>query len=175
VTEEPQFGPGGYLPERAAKRARKIILREQMGMGWPVAAVVAGVLLLALGAVYLVTRTGPPGEPYTAVADLEDVDPRGLAVLDAGADQVLVVRAGGGVRTFAAPPAPVVYCEESRRLEGADGSVWAVNGRVQAGPGVSLAPLPTLVYDGVVYVDPTAPGPPPPPDPARVAPMCAGD
>jgi hypothetical protein len=172
---DPEFGPRGYLPERAAKRARKIILREQMGMGWPLAAVVAGLLLLVLGAVYLITRTGPPGEPFTAVAQLDEVDPRSLSVLPAGEADVLVVRAGGGVRAFLTPDTAVAFCPESRRIEGADGSVWTVGGRVQTEPGASLRPLPVVVYDGQIYVDAGAPGPPPPPDPAEVVPMCASD
>ncbi|HUG87123.1 MAG TPA: hypothetical protein VMM13_21320, partial [Euzebya sp.] len=48
AAQQPEFGPGGYLPARAAQRARKIVLREQMGLHWAVAAVVAGLLILAI-------------------------------------------------------------------------------------------------------------------------------
>ncbi|MTV26636.1 hypothetical protein FTX61_14610 [Nitriliruptoraceae bacterium ZYF776] len=32
--QTPEFGPSGYLPERASKRARKIVLRAPLGLQW---------------------------------------------------------------------------------------------------------------------------------------------
>nr|MBA2530088.1 adenosylcobinamide-GDP ribazoletransferase [Euzebyales bacterium] len=66
--KQPDYGPRGYLPERAAKRARKIVLREQMGPAWPLAAVAAALLVGATGLWYLVTAGRPPGPPYTPLA-----------------------------------------------------------------------------------------------------------
>lgn len=171
----PEFGPGGYLPDRAAQRARKIVLREQMGMGWPLAALAAGVALLAIAAVYLLTRTGPPPEPFIAFGELAQVDPRGLEVLSGDGLDVLVVRAGGGVRAFVAPGQPVSYCAENRRLEGADGSVWALSGRLDGGPGPALQRLPVEVHTGQIHVNPREPMPIVPSGPARVEPRCVID
>jgi hypothetical protein len=152
------YGPRGYLPERAARRARKLILREPLGMGWAVAAVGAGIVLAVVGLVFLLTRTGPPGSPFEAVGPIDAVDPRGLEVADAAGVPVIVVRAGGGVRAFAAPArhdATIVYCAESRRLESADGSVWDLAGRRRGGPGPDLRELPARIHQGTLYVDPT--------------------
>lgn len=171
----PEYGPGGYLPPRAAHRARKIILRERMGLGWPVAAIVAAVLVALAGVVYLRTATGPPGPPHVAVGALEAIDPRGAAVLDVpGAEaEALVVRSGGVLRTFAAPATPVHYCAPAQRLEGADGTVWTVDGRRAGGPGASLQPMAAEVHDGVIYADPSALGDRPPPVGEDAAPQCA--
>ncbi|MEX0658920.1 MAG: hypothetical protein WD080_07275 [Egibacteraceae bacterium] len=176
--QRPDFGPGGYLPRRAAQRARKIVLREQMGMGWPIAAVAAAVVVALVGAVFLFTATrgGPPGPPFVPVAPLTAADPDGAATfaLDGavgGVDAVLVVRAGG-LRTYAAPGVAVTYCAASRRLETAD-RVWNLRGRLVGGDGDSLRPLATRLHDGQVYVDPTAPGPAPAPAPAGETPTCA--
>lgn len=167
---DPEYGPRGYLPDRAAKRARKIILREQMGLGWPVAAVVAAVLLAILGIVYLVTQTGPPGPPHRELGALEDFG--SAAAVEAAGDTVLVVRAGGGVRAFAHPGAAVTWCPASRRLEGRDGTVWTVTGRLVGGDGRSLAPLPVQVHDGRLFVDPSNPLRPPAPHDAGEVPAC---
>jgi hypothetical protein len=183
---DPDYGPRGYLPERAAKRARKIVLREQMGLQWPIAAVVAAILVLLAGAVFLATGTGPPEAPFSPVATIDEVDPRGAEVLAAGvpaseglpapAADIAVVRAGGGVRVFAVPDAEVVWCAASGRLEHGDGSVWNPNGRlVGGGAGAgSLEQVAAQVYDGVLYVDVTARAPAAPPALAGEAPECAG-
>src|SRR5690606_17036265 len=60
TSERPDFGPSGYLPPRAARRARKIMLREPLGLQWAVAAVVAGLLVLLAGAGYLLWQSRPP-------------------------------------------------------------------------------------------------------------------
>lgn len=164
----PDAGPRGYLPERAAKRARKIVLREQMGLGWPVAAVLAGLLLAGLGLLFLMTRAGPPGAPYRDLGALEDVDPRGAALVGEGAATALVVRAGGGVRVYEPPSAGVAYCAASDALEArSTGQVWDLRGRLIGGDGASLRPLPAQVHAGRLWIDVTHPGPPPAPDPAE--------
>jgi hypothetical protein len=172
--DAPEFGPRGYLPERAGRRARKIVLREQMGLGWPIASLLAGLVLLATGVVYVLTRVGAPDPPYADVGALEDLDARGAATVALpGADvDALAVRAGGGLRVFAAPGDDVVYCAESRRLESAAGAVWSVTGRLHGGPGRSLQPLPVEVHDGRVYVDATAELPRPAEDDRGEQPAC---
>jgi hypothetical protein len=153
--DDPQFGPRGYLPERAAKRARKIVLRAPMGMQWVIGALVAGVLVAIAGGL-LLTRDRTPGPPFVALGPVADV--AGAVVHDDDLD-VLVVGLSSRVRVFDAP-ADVTYCEESRRLEAPDGQVWSLTGRAFAG-GTSLREHPTTSADGVLYVDPTAVAPAP--------------
>lgn len=177
----PDFGPGGYLPERAAKRARKIVLREQMGLQWPIAAVLAALLVLLAGGVFLAVGTGPPGPPSKALLEIDEVDPRGAEILPAGEprpgfaaarDDLAVVRAGGGVRVFSLPGDEVVWCPASGRLEAADGTVWNANGRRVGGAGRSLAPVAAEVHDGVLYADETSQGAPLPPEARQETPQC---
>ena len=153
----PAFGPSGYLPERAARRARKIVLRAPLGLQWIVASLVAGLVVLAAGLVLLgggVDTPGAPWEPLGAVDALpaSSVDP---------SSGLLVVNVAGRVRAFAAPDG-VTYCAPSNRLEHPDGRVWALTGRGTGGR-ASLAPVPTLTFNGIAYVDPTSIGTPPEP------------
>ena len=173
----PEFGPGGYLPSKAAKRARKIVLREQMGFGWPLAAVVAALIVAAAGGAYLYTSSRGPAEPFRAVQPLAKIPVGGAATLlvsgtgDPGVS-VLVVRAGGSVRAFL-PDADVAWCPQSQRLEN-DDSAWTVDGQLVHGPRRSLQPVRSTVYDGIVYVDVDTQLPPPPPGPAGPPPVCGG-
>ena len=168
----PAFGPRGYLPERAAKRARKIVLREQMGVGWPLAAVAAAVLVAVVGVTYL-ARSGPPEEPFRTAGPLARVaaGSAGVVAVD-GAGDVLVVRAGGRVRTFAPPDARVRWCEDSSRLEAADGRVWTLDGILVGGDGAGLRAVPSTVYGDTVYADLTSPGRGLPADPRGETPAC---
>ncbi|CAN5255555.1 hypothetical protein BH20ACT9_BH20ACT9_02200 [soil metagenome] len=170
---EPAHGPGGYLPDRAARRARKIVLRSRMGLGWPIAALLAAVLVAGTGAVFLTTRAAPPGAPLVPVAPVSAVDPRGASVLRSpGGHRVVVVRAEGGVRAFAAPGAAVAWCAASGRLE-SPRSVWDAEGRLLGGPGRSLRPLPAQVFGGTLYVDLTSRSHPrPAARPAGARPLC---
>lgn len=157
--DPPDYGPRGYLPPRAAKRARKIILREPMGLQWAIAAVVAGVVVLAAGGLLLL-RSTPPGPPFVAVGEISQIDPRaaGVVALDDDRD-VLVLRGAGGVTVFHAPAVPVGWCGERSRLIAASGdAAWEPDGRLVGGAGDSLARLPSQVYQGVLYVDAAAEG-----------------
>lgn len=167
-----EFGPGGYLPERAANRARKIILREPLGRGWIVASLLAALLVVAGGIAYLLVGTGPPGPPYQEAGALEDVDPRGAATVEVGRTPVLVVRGAGGVRTYEAPPGEVVWCRQSQRLESPDGRVWDLAGRLRGGEGRPLRPLPAEVVDGRLYVDVESPASRPGRSSAQELPHC---
>jgi hypothetical protein len=169
--EEPEYGPGGYLPERAAKRARKIVLREQMGIGWPLAAVGAAVLVATVGLTFLL-RSGPPDPPFRAIAPLTSVAPSSAELVESDNDELLVVRAGGTVRVFSPPADQILWCEASRRLESSAGQVWTLDGILVGGSGVSLRTLPSTVYDGRLYVDPTAPDTALPADPRDETPAC---
>lgn len=168
----PEFGPGGYLPPQAAARARKIVLRERMGLQWAVAAALAGVLILALAIPALLARTGPPAAPFVEVARLADVDPRGDELFSIGGEAVLVLRAGGVPRAFLEGGSGARYCAASGRLESPDGTVWSAEGRLIGGEGRSLALMAVQVYDGVLYVDTSAPTPALEPRPGAVVPAC---
>lgn len=166
------FGPGGYLPPRAAKRARKIVLRRQMGLGWPLAALVAGALILVVTVPFVLTFQGPPGEPYTAVGPLGAVDSGGDARVSADGAEVLIVRAGGALHAFVDVPDGVAYCPASRRLESPRGEVWTLQGRLIAGEGGSLSRADVVAYDDVLYVDVSSPQAPLPPRPGDQHPAC---
>ncbi len=165
---DPEFGPGGYLPERAAKRARKIVLRAPLGMQWIVASVVAGLVVVVAGVLLLTRGGGAPDPPYLAVGPIEDV--AGQVVHHADLE-VLLVGLGGRVRAFVAPP-EVDYCAASRRLEAPDGRVWSLTGRGTGGE-PSLAERPTVTSDGTLYLDPTVATPPPAPTSDVVEPACS--
>lgn len=165
---DPEFGPRGYLPERAARRARKIVLRAPLGVHWIVASLVAGIVVVVAGVLLLTRGGGPPGPPYVEVAPVEDV--AGTVTYDDEHD-VLLVGLGGRIRALDAPP-EVTYCPASRRLEAPDGRVWSLTGRGTSGQ-PSLAERPTETSDGVLYLDPTATTPPPTPTADTVPPGCS--
>jgi hypothetical protein len=165
--ERPEFGPSGYLPDRAAKRARKIVLRAPLGLQWVVASLVAGAVVLVAG-VLLLTGDDAPGDPWVAVGPVERV---GTVSVDEELDVVLV--GGGRIRAFAdARTLDLAYCEASRRLESPDGEVWSLTGRGLGGT-PSLEEHPTVVRDGTLYLDPTRTTPAPPPSEEPVEPACA--
>jgi hypothetical protein len=163
----PEFGPRGYLPERAAKRARKIVLRAPLGLQWVVASLAAGAVVVVAG-VLLLTRGGAPDPPFVALGPVEEV--AGTVVRD---DEVgvLLVGLGGRIRAFDAP-SDVAYCDATRRLESPGGEVWSLTGRAAAG-GRSLPEHPTVTADGVLYVDPTVATTPPAPTAESPEPGCS--
>ena len=168
----PDFGPGGYLPSKAAKRARKIVLREQMGFGWPMAAIAAALLVGVAGVAFLRSSSQPPAAPFQAVGEIAAVEASGAGVLGTGAAKVLVVRAAGPVRVFAAEAATPIWCPETRRLESPD-AAWTADGRSVFGSAPSLQPLRSVVFDGVLYVDLTPSLPRPAAGPPGARPACA--
>lgn len=165
--DRPEFGPGGYLPDRASRRARKIILRAPMGIQWVIGALVVGLVVLVAG--WFALRDGAPGEPFVEVPGVIGE----ASVVTAPQLDVIATDAGGRPRAFAWADGDttVVYCDESGLLEAADGRAWRVTGRgVNGVP--SLLPAPTVVHDGRFYVDPTTTLQPPAPDPDAVATAC---
>jgi len=162
----PGFGPRGYLPDRAARRARKIVLRAPLGLQWVVAALIAGLVVLIAGLLVLDRAGSPPGPPWESLGVVEDLP---MSSWDPGTG-ILVVHVGGRVRAFEAPEG-TAYCAPSNRLEHPDGRVWALTGRAHAGS-TSLRPVATLTVTGVAYLDPTAVGPPLDPLGAPAVPAC---
>lgn len=149
LADDLDYGPSGYLPKKASARARKIVLRAPLGIQWVIGALVAGVVVVVAGIVFL-SRTGPPEAPFVPtieVADIEAVTP-----LDDHGAGAVAVAAAGPVRVYVVPrSATLAHCETNGRLESAE-AVWsASSGR---GFGVeSLARHPSEVHDGVLYVD----------------------
>ena len=150
-SSSPEFGPRGYLPERASKRARKIVLRAPLGLQWIVAAAVFGVLVLVAGLLWL-DAGGPPGPPYVAAGPLPSADDPTVTRLDP-VDAWLVTGTGPALAVPVGQVEGLVWCEASRHLEASDGRVWSATGRGLGTP--SLRTHPVVVHDGQVYVDPT--------------------
>jgi hypothetical protein len=163
--ERPDFGPSGYLPDRAATRARKIVLRAPLGLQWIVASLVAGVVVVVAG-VLLLTGDDAPGDPWVEVGPAEAL---GTVTRPAELDVLLV--GGGRIRAFV-DDRDLAYCEASRRLESPDGEVWSLTGRGLGGA-ESLSEHPTVVRGGTLYVDPTRTTSAPTPSDEPVEPACA--
>jgi hypothetical protein len=159
---EPPGPPGGrvaYLPPRAA-RARKLILRSQLGRGWIVASAVFGIVILAAGALFL-SREGRPGAPWVRVAAISAL-PAGTVTEVAGpAGQVAVVDRRGQLRAFLTPPAACpVRPAGSGFARPCAGQRWDASGSPaselrdgeEAPP--PLRQVPAAVAGGDLYVDP---------------------
>lgn len=162
----PEFGPRGHLPARAARRARKIVLRAPLGLQWVVGAVAAGAVLVVAGLLLLGRGDAPPGPPWRSLGPIEALP---TAAPDPSSG-LLVVTVGGRLRALEAPPG-TTYCPDTNRLEHPDGRVWAVTGRGYAGTS-SLATAPTLSVAGDGYLDPTVRVPGAEPLPGAALPGC---
>src|SRR6266542_1537107 len=95
-----------YLPPRAAK-ARKLILRSQLGLPWLLAATLVASLILLAG-VLLLARGGRPGGPWVRVDPLATFPPGALAEVPRrglGGRVVVVDRRDGDLRAFVGPAA----------------------------------------------------------------------
>ena len=147
----PQFGPGGYLPERASKRARKIVLRAPLGLQWIVASAVFGILVLVTGLVWL-NAGGPPGPPFVAAGALPTAEGPTVTHLP-DVDAWLVTGTGPALAVPTGQVDELAWCDVAGQFESADGRVWSATGRGYDTP--SLRTHPVVVHDGAVYVDPT--------------------
>jgi hypothetical protein len=158
----PGRDPGGriaYLPPRAA-RARKLILRSQLGRGWIIASALFGVVILAAGILFL-TRAGHPGPPWVRAAAVSAL-PAGTVTEVAGpAGQVVVVDRRDGLRAFLTPPGPCpVRAAGAGFARPCTGQRWDAGGTpAGAGPAgrgaAPLRPVPASLADGALYVDPS--------------------
>ena len=158
----PGRDPGGrvaYLPPRAA-RARKLILRSQLGRGWIVAAALFGLVILAAGALFL-ARAGRPGAPWTRVAPVSSMADGAVTEVAGAAGQVVVVDRRGPLRAFLAPPGPCPVraagsgfarpCA-SQRWDASGSPASELRDGQEAPP--PLRQLPAAVAGGDLYVDP---------------------
>jgi hypothetical protein len=156
----PGRDPGGriaYLPPRAA-RARKLILRSQLGRGWIVASALFGVVILAAGVLFL-TRAGHPGPPWVRVAAVSALPAGAVTEVAGPAGQVVVVdRRGSGLRALLAPPGPCpVEAAGAGFARPCTGQRWDAGGAPAAGHGRAAPPLrrvPASLAGGALYVDP---------------------
>jgi len=163
VPQDPTRERVAYLPPKAA-RARKLILRSQLGLPWILTAALFGAVILAAGAVFLVGG-GRPGAPWVKVAPLARLPDGAVSEAAGPAGQVVVVdRRGGTLAAFALAPAacPVVAAGDGfARL--CAGQAWDGAGRPDAGAarGRVAAPamrrLPVQVARCDLYVNPRAP------------------
>lgn len=170
----PDFGPSGYLPDRAARRARKIVLRAPLGIQWVIGSVVVGVVVVVAG--WLALRTSTPGPPYVEVPaeEVAVMTQEGAALVTVDSTEVALVTILGRSRAFdwSAPATDLPqYCRESGLLESVDGAAWRATGRGVGGTD-SLIELPSVTVEGRLFVDPTNPLPPLDEDP-QTAPEAA--
>jgi hypothetical protein len=161
----PARDPGGrvaYLPPRAA-RARKLILRSQLGRGWIVASALFGLVILVAGVLFL-TRDGHPGPPWVRVAPLVALPAGAVTQVQLAPDgQVVVVdRRDGDLRAFLAPagPCPVREAPGGGFARPCSGDRWDATG-APAGDGgeapLRLRRVPVAFAAGDLYVNPEAP------------------
>ncbi|HEX9890333.1 MAG TPA: hypothetical protein VGA69_12690 [Nitriliruptorales bacterium] len=168
--EAPEFGPGGYLPPRAAGRARKIVLRAELGIQWVIASVVAGIVLLVVGALWWRSTSALP-DRYVRVVEAALVEP------SAAHQGHFAVRAGGRIRVFEQVDPSLMLCLAPGWLEarvGGEVRIWSVTGRALDG-GAPLAEYHARIVDGVVYADTSAPFPAPAGTDRGVEPACLTD
>jgi hypothetical protein len=159
--QRPGRDPGGrvaYLPPRAA-RARKLILRSQLGRGWIVASALFGIVILTAGALFL-ARAGRPGPPWVRAAAISALPAGAVTEVAGPAGQVVVVdRRDAGLRAFLAPtgPCPVVAAGGGFARPCA-GHRWDAAGAPAGGDREEALPplrrVPTSLADGALYVDP---------------------
>jgi hypothetical protein len=146
-----------YLPPRAA-RARKLILRSQLGLPWLLGAVaVAGVILVA--GVVLLLGTRNPGAPWARL-EVATRFPEGAVTQSAGpAGTVAVVDRRGGLRVFLARSGPCpVDGDGAGFIRSCDGAAWDAEGRPRGEGAASGEPLrwvPAQLHDGSVWIDPS--------------------
>jgi hypothetical protein len=162
VPDSGQPAPGteriAWLPPKAKLRARKLILRSQLGLPWLLGALAAALLILVAGALLLV-QSGRPGAPWALVGPAGRF-PEGTVAQtplagSATGDVLVIDRRGGAARGFVAGAGncDVVAdgdgfsrpCQEAR---------WDADGRPPAGsPGQALRPVRVRLAGGGLYVD----------------------
>jgi hypothetical protein len=148
-----------YLPPRAAK-ARKLILRSQLGLPWLVGAtVVAGVILLA-GAL-LLARGGRPGSPWVRVEPLAALPAGAVAEVGpatlGGRMVVVVDRRDGDLRAFVGPAGGCPVAPDGRGFtRPCTRQSWDADGSARTPHTPPLTRVPTRLASGDLYVDPRA-------------------
>jgi nitrite reductase/ring-hydroxylating ferredoxin subunit len=161
VAEDQSRQRVAYLPPRAGK-ARKLILRSQLGLPWMLAAMLFGLVILVAGTLFLV-KGGRPGAPWQRVAPVTRLAGGAVTQAPLRAGEVVVVdRRGGTLRAFLAPTGscPVVGTPGGFARPCAR-QAWDQSGEPVAGQGASTPPprlraVPATVAKGDLYVNPAA-------------------
>jgi hypothetical protein len=163
VSKDPTTQRTAYLPPRAGK-ARKLILRSQLGLPWMLAAILFGLVILVAGTLFLV-KGGRPGAPWQRVAAVTRFGDGTVTEAPLRAGEVVVVdRRGGTLRAFLAPTGacPVVGTPGGFArpcvLQAWDRSGEPVRNLVAGAAAVSqrLRAMPATVAKGDLYVNPRA-------------------
>ncbi len=149
-----------YLPPRAAK-ARKLILRSQLGLPWLLAAtLVAGVILVA--GVLLLVKGGRPGAPWVRVDQLTAFPPGVLTEIGParlGGRVVVVDRRDGDLRVFVGPAGACPVAADGRGFtRPCTRQSWSADGTPRTPDTPRLSRVPTRLAGGDLYVDPSAAG-----------------
>lgn len=126
--------------------------RGRLGLSWMIAALVAGVVILAAGW-YALARPRPPGGSFVPVGAVASF-PSGSA-REVGVPGAFVGSAGGGLVAVLQEDGCTLTVTDGHYRD-CRGATYDFSGRGTGGCG-SLDLLPLTVYRGTVYVDPDHP------------------
>jgi hypothetical protein len=154
TTGEPGGRRTAYLPPRAA-RARKLILRTQLGLPWVIAALAFAGLILLAGS-FFVFQSGRPGAPWVRVGPASAFQPTSVLQVNAPDGRIVVVdRRDGLLRTFEAPEGacPVEAAGEAGCSRPCSGQTWDADGVPEQRGDQPLRRVPARVARGDLYVE----------------------
>jgi hypothetical protein len=163
VSKDPTTQRTAYLPPRAGK-ARKLILRSQLGLPWMLAAILFGLVILVAGTLFLV-KGGRPGAPWQRVAPVTRFADGAVTQAPLRAGEVVVVdRRGATLRAFLAPAgACAVVGTPGGFARPCALQAWDRSGAPIRNPGAGpttvpprLRAMPATVAKGDLYVNPRA-------------------
>jgi hypothetical protein len=160
VPQDPTPQRVAFLPPRAGK-ARKLILRSQLGLPWMLAAILFGLVILVAGTLFLV-KGGCPGAPWQRVAPVTRFADGAVSQAPLRAGEVVVVDRRGTFRTFLAPTGscPVVGTPTGFARPCVQ-QAWDQSGEPLGSHGLRTPPprlraVPATVAKGDLYVNPSA-------------------
>jgi hypothetical protein len=144
-----------YLPPKAF-RARKLILRTQLGLPWLLGAVVVAGAILVAGVLFLV-RSGHPSAPWARLGPATGFAPGAVSQTAGPAGSVVVVDRRDGVRAFLAERGPCpVEAAGGGFARPCDGARWDLAGSPAPGSGAAtMHRVPAQLSGGDIWVDPT--------------------
>jgi hypothetical protein len=152
--QHPETPRTAYLPPRAAK-ARKLILRTQLGLAWLLAASVFALVILVAGSLFLL-QGGRPGAPWVRVAAVAAVPEGSVAEVPAGAGLVVVDRRGGLLQAFLAEPGPcpvTAAAGSAGFARSCQDEAWDADGTPRRAGAPALRRVPARLTRGDLYVD----------------------
>jgi hypothetical protein len=154
TTGEPGGQRTAYLPPKAA-RARKLILRTQLGLPWVIAALAFAGLILLAGS-YFVLQAGRPGPPWVRVGPASAFQPTSVLQISAPDGRLVVVdRRDGLLRTFQVPDGPCAVQADGEEgfSRPCNGQAWDSDGVPEQRGGQPLRRVPARVARGDLYVE----------------------